>query len=177
MDFILVCKPTSHPELSEGVEFLQRGGAVRTVVRRRWTGQRREDEGRPFGVGFQEQAPNHSKPLRSRAVGGEHWSQSVGDVPRAGMGEARRTQVNPRGRVVNQRLVVETRGVSISWDKARRRPGVLGGRRPAYRGRDPDSGSRVELREPVAPMPREKLKWQPPRGERDPRGALGRTDP
>ena len=42
MDFILVCKPTSHPEVSEWVEFLQRGGAVRTGVRRRWTGQRRE---------------------------------------------------------------------------------------------------------------------------------------
>jgi hypothetical protein len=26
------------------------------------------DEGRPFGVGFQEQAPNHSKLLRSKAV-------------------------------------------------------------------------------------------------------------
>jgi hypothetical protein len=75
------------------------------------------DEGRPFGVGFQEQAPNHSKPLRSRAVGGEHGSQSVGDVPRAGVGEARRTQVSPCGRVVSQRLVVETRGVSISWEK------------------------------------------------------------
>jgi hypothetical protein len=26
------------------------------------------DEGRSFGVGFQEQAPNHSKLLRSKAV-------------------------------------------------------------------------------------------------------------
>ena len=42
MDFILVCKPTSHPAASEWVELLERSGAVRTVVRRRWTGQRRE---------------------------------------------------------------------------------------------------------------------------------------
>ena len=40
--FILVCKPASHPTVSEWVEFLDRGGAVRTVVQRRWTGQRRE---------------------------------------------------------------------------------------------------------------------------------------
>ena len=40
--FILVCKPASHPLVSEWVEFLDRGGAVRTVVQRRWTGQRRE---------------------------------------------------------------------------------------------------------------------------------------
>ena len=42
MGCILVCQPTSHPIVSDWVEFLQRGGAVRTVVRRRWTGQRRE---------------------------------------------------------------------------------------------------------------------------------------
>jgi hypothetical protein len=42
MDFILVCQPTSHPLVYEGLDFLDRGGAVRTVVRRRWTGQRRE---------------------------------------------------------------------------------------------------------------------------------------
>jgi len=41
-NFILVCKPASHPIVSEWVEFLDRGGAVHTVVRRRWTGQRRE---------------------------------------------------------------------------------------------------------------------------------------
>jgi hypothetical protein len=40
--FILVCTPASHPLVSEWVEFLDRGGAVRTVVQRRWTGQRRE---------------------------------------------------------------------------------------------------------------------------------------
>jgi hypothetical protein len=41
-DFILVCKPTSHPTVYEWLEFLHRGGAVNTLVRRRWTGQRRE---------------------------------------------------------------------------------------------------------------------------------------
>lgn len=41
-DFILVCKPASHPIGSEWGDVLDRGGAVRPVVRRRWTGQRRE---------------------------------------------------------------------------------------------------------------------------------------
>jgi hypothetical protein len=42
MDFILVCQPASHPIVYEWLDFLDRGGAGRTVVRRRWTGQRRE---------------------------------------------------------------------------------------------------------------------------------------
>jgi hypothetical protein len=42
MDFILVCQPASHPIVSEWLDFLHRGGAVRTMVRRRWTGQRRQ---------------------------------------------------------------------------------------------------------------------------------------
>ncbi len=41
-DFILVCKPDSHTIVYEWLEFLHRGGAVNPVVRRRWTGQRRE---------------------------------------------------------------------------------------------------------------------------------------
>jgi hypothetical protein len=40
--FILVCKPASHALVSEWVAFLDRSGGVHTVVRRRWTGQRRE---------------------------------------------------------------------------------------------------------------------------------------
>jgi hypothetical protein len=42
LDFILVCKPASHAIIAEWLAFLERGGAVHTVVRRRWTGQRRE---------------------------------------------------------------------------------------------------------------------------------------
>lgn len=42
LGFIFVCKPESHATVYEWLEFLQRGGAVKTVVRRRWTGQRRE---------------------------------------------------------------------------------------------------------------------------------------
>lgn len=42
MNFILVCKPTSHPLTYEWLDFLDRGGAVRTVVRHRWTGRRHE---------------------------------------------------------------------------------------------------------------------------------------
>jgi hypothetical protein len=42
LDFILVCKPDSHALVAEWLAFLEQGGAVHTVVRRRWTGQRRE---------------------------------------------------------------------------------------------------------------------------------------
>ncbi len=35
------------------------------------------DEGRPFGVGFQERASNYSKLLRSKAVGSERWRLSA----------------------------------------------------------------------------------------------------
>jgi hypothetical protein len=44
LDFILVCKPESHPEVYEWVEYLQRTGAVATCVRRRWTGKRHETD-------------------------------------------------------------------------------------------------------------------------------------
>ena len=42
LDFILVCKPDFHALVAEWLAFLEQGGAVHTVVRRRWTGQRRE---------------------------------------------------------------------------------------------------------------------------------------
>src|SRR3954454_2753561 len=42
---------------------------------------------------------------------------------------------------------------------------VLGGRRPAYRGREADPGSQAELREPVVPMSRETHKRHQPRGK------------
>jgi hypothetical protein len=41
-EFILVCKPDSHPLLYEWVEFLERSGNVKTLVRKRWTGKRHE---------------------------------------------------------------------------------------------------------------------------------------
>ena len=40
--FIFVCKPASHANVYAWLEFLQRGGAVKPGVGRRWTGQRRE---------------------------------------------------------------------------------------------------------------------------------------
>ena len=41
-EFLLVCKPQSHQELYEWVAFLERSGAVQTLVRKRWTGTRHE---------------------------------------------------------------------------------------------------------------------------------------
>ena len=42
--FVLVCKPDSHPATYEWLEYLERIGAVRTVVRTRWTGKRHETD-------------------------------------------------------------------------------------------------------------------------------------
>ena len=39
--FVLVCKPDSHAIVYEWLDHLQRNGAVHTVARTRWTGQRR----------------------------------------------------------------------------------------------------------------------------------------
>jgi hypothetical protein len=39
LDFILVCKPDSHPVTAEWVADLQRIGAIGTVTRTRWTGK------------------------------------------------------------------------------------------------------------------------------------------
>ena len=44
LSFILVCKPSSHPATYEWLEYLERNGAVRTVVRTRWTGKRHETD-------------------------------------------------------------------------------------------------------------------------------------
>jgi hypothetical protein len=42
MAFILVCKPDSHTTLYDWLAFLERRGAVKTVVKKRWIGQRYE---------------------------------------------------------------------------------------------------------------------------------------
>jgi hypothetical protein len=42
-----------------------------------------KDEGGPLGIGFQEQAPNQSKLLRSKRRGGERWIKSPNEI-RAG---------------------------------------------------------------------------------------------
>ena len=73
--------------------------AGRWKVRRRRTGRKAQDEltelctscvrdeGRPFGVGFQEQTSNHSKLLRSKAVGGGRWRLKCRGQPRTGVGQ------------------------------------------------------------------------------------------
>ena len=42
LGFILVCKPDSHALVYEWLAFLERSGGLNTVLRRRWTGRRRE---------------------------------------------------------------------------------------------------------------------------------------
>ncbi len=42
LNFILVCKPSSHATVEDWLAFLQRSGGVRTLTQTRWTGRRRE---------------------------------------------------------------------------------------------------------------------------------------
>ena len=42
LDFILVCKPTSHRTTQEWLDYLQNNKAIHTITHRRWTGKRRE---------------------------------------------------------------------------------------------------------------------------------------
>lgn len=74
------------------------------------------DEGRPLGIGFQEQVSNHLKPLWLRAM---VVSVEVkrGERTRSRYGSERRTQVNLRWGVVTCEIAVETRGVSPLWDE------------------------------------------------------------
>jgi hypothetical protein len=44
MDFLLVCKPDSHVTVSEWVDYLEKIGEVKTLVKKRWTGKRYETD-------------------------------------------------------------------------------------------------------------------------------------
>jgi hypothetical protein len=123
------------------------------------------DEGRPFGVGFQEQASNPSKLLRSRAVGSERWSQSaeayLGQVGirKANNPEPLLTRRKPKICGQNQGrfyLLGRIHWLPGYWVDGHRR---IGGASLIW-------AYVVELWEPVALMSREKRKWQKPRGER-----------
>ena len=75
-----------------------------------------EDEGGPFGVGFQEQASNHPMLLRSRAVVVSVGGRMPGGYP----GQVRNRETNESEPPLTRRktpTVVETRGVRLSWDK------------------------------------------------------------
>jgi len=54
-------------------------GSVRGCVKNAFYGARccTRDEGGPFGVGLQEQAPNNRKLLSSNGGGGEHYGKGV----------------------------------------------------------------------------------------------------
>jgi len=44
LDFIFVCKPSSHPTTQEWLDFLESQGTIRHLTRRRWTGKRHETD-------------------------------------------------------------------------------------------------------------------------------------
>ena len=75
------------------------------------------DEGRPFGVGFQERASNHSKLLRSRAVVVSVGVKALGTNPeQVWIRETNASEPLLTRRDVEN--VVKTRGCSFLWDKS-----------------------------------------------------------
>ena len=44
LDFIFVCKPSSHPTTQEWLDFLEQQRTIRHLTRRRWTGKRHETD-------------------------------------------------------------------------------------------------------------------------------------
>ena len=74
------------------------------------------DEGRPFKVGFQEQALKHSRLLRLKAVGSERWRVSVGVNPEQ-VGNRKTNKLEPLLKRRKQENVVKTVGCPIFQDK------------------------------------------------------------
>ena len=76
------------------------------------------DEGRPLGIGLQEQVSNHSKLLRRTACGGERWSKSS----RQDLEQVSIRKTNESEPIEDASLqtldVAETRGDELFWDKS-----------------------------------------------------------
>ena len=121
-----------------------------------------EDEGGPLGTGVQAQVSNQSEPLRPKSRGGERRIKS----PRHDLGQVsvQKTSVSepPKTRRYQVRCR-QNRGRKPLPGQVRREPAVLCGRRPAYRGRELDTGFCAELWEPACRCERKRHKGDNPR--------------
>jgi hypothetical protein len=75
-----------------------------------------EDDGRPIGIGFQEQVPNQSELLRSKSRGGERRIKSPGITGAGGRPKAERKQTLEDASITIR--VVKTGGGPYLWDQS-----------------------------------------------------------
>src|SRR4051812_28897692 len=77
-------------------------------------------EGRPLGLGLQDQGPNHRKPRRSNGRGGERCGERRDQSRQVCAGQTNASE--PLLTCRKRRDVAKTRLQSLVWDEARRKP-------------------------------------------------------
>jgi hypothetical protein len=120
-------------------------GSVRGCVKNAFFGARCciRDEGRPFGVGLQEQAPNSRKLLSSNGDGGERYGKGVSELRHVWVRETNASEplTRPRNRSTGG---IKTGAPPLSG-KSMAGTWLLAMRCPGYRWRDSSLGSGMEL--------------------------------
>src|SRR5215212_1386898 len=93
---------------------------VRDVTSNSWQPCCTRDEGRPLGLGLQDQGPNHRKPRRSNGRGGERCGKRRDQSRQVCAGQTNASE--PLLTCRKRRDVAKTRLQSLVWDEARRKP-------------------------------------------------------
>ena len=93
---------------------------VRDVTSNSWQPCCTRDEGRPLGLGLQDQGPNHRKPRRSNGRGGERCGKRRDQSRQVCAGQTNASE--PLLMCRKRRDVAKTRLQLLACDKARRKP-------------------------------------------------------
>src|SRR5215212_1550476 len=93
---------------------------VRDVTSNSWQPCCTRDEGRPLGLGLQDQGPNHRKPRRSNGRGGERCGKRRDQSRQVCAGQTNASE--PLLTCRKRRDVAKTRLQLLACDKARRKP-------------------------------------------------------
>jgi hypothetical protein len=93
---------------------------VRDVTSNSWQPCCTRDEGRPLGLGLQDQGPNHRKPRRSNGRGGERCGKRRDQSRQVCAGQTNASE--PLLTCRKRRDVAKTRLQLLACDKARREP-------------------------------------------------------
>jgi group II intron reverse transcriptase/maturase len=93
---------------------------VRDVTSNSWQPCCTRDEGRPLGLGLQDQGPNHRKLRRSNGRGGERCGKRRDQSRQVCAGQTNASE--PLLTCRKRRDVAKTRLQVLAWDEARRKP-------------------------------------------------------